>query len=616
MDLTTAILDSVSVGVIVLDRNEVVHVWNEFMAVHSGVTARDAIGKNVFDVVPDLPRAWMRHKLQSVFLLGNFSFSNWTERPFLLPLSPVRIVTTELEAMYQDCMFIPIRNAEEQIEAVCLTIIDASDAALSHRRLEATNRVLEQERNALKQAKDEISHLAYHDPLTELPNRRFLNRYLTRLLHAALPNQRPFALLSIDLDGFKKINDTMGHPVGDEVLAIIARRLVQAARATDFAVRRTDAPAEIAEHTIGRVGGDEFMVVLPAIRQPDDAATVARRIIEQCSQPLSVRGKTVYLGASIGIAIFPNDGQDVVSLVKNADIALYDSKCRGKGNHQFYSARMNEQTAERLWLETALRAAHENCELVPYFQPQIDIVNQRVVGVEALMRWKHPERGLIGPDKFIPLAEESGFITVIGRAMRREVCRQASAWLEGGLGDLRDLGERVADRARAGVIRRWSARDARGDVSSTAHPGSRGHRARLPSGLSGVSETSHPPEGSRSVAVSRRLRHWLLVAELPGSLPVRLHQDRSILHRRRTAREHERHRGHCDHQPGSQPRDRCGGRRRRDRGPIGVSERAGMPHRSGLPVRSADAGRRDWGVVAKLLVDRRIYAGIGRCGTN
>ncbi|MGH3116622.1 MAG: putative bifunctional diguanylate cyclase/phosphodiesterase [Gaiellales bacterium] len=437
MDPTTAILDSVSVGVIVLDRNEVVHVWNEFMEVHSGVSARDAIGKNVFDVFPDLPRAWMRHKLQSVFLLGNFSFSNWTERPFLLPLSPVRIVTTELEAMYQDCMFIPIRNAEEQIEAVCLTIIDASDAALSHRRLEATNRALERETNALKQAEDEISHLANHDPLTELPNRRFLNRYLTRLLHVAMPNQQPFALLSIDLDGFKKINDTMGHPVGDEVLAIIAQRLVQAARATDFAVRRTDAPTDVAEHTIGRVGGDEFMVVLPAIRQPDDAATVARRIIEQCSQPLSVRGKTVYLGASVGIAIFPSDGQDVVSLVKNADTALYDSKSRGKGNHQFYSARMNEQTAERLWLETALRAAHENRELVPYFQPQIDIVNQRVVGAEALMRWKHPEHGLIGPDKFIPLAEESGFITIIGRAMLRDVCRQASAWLEGGLGELR-----------------------------------------------------------------------------------------------------------------------------------------------------------------------------------
>ncbi|MGH8489452.1 MAG: putative bifunctional diguanylate cyclase/phosphodiesterase, partial [Gammaproteobacteria bacterium] len=323
---------------------------------------------------------------------------------------------------------------EEQIEAVCLTIIDASDAALSHRRLEATNRALERETNALKQAKDEISNLANHDPLTELPNRRFLNRYLTRLLHSALPNQRPFALLSIDLDGFKKINDTMGHPVGDEVLAIIAQRLVQAARATDFAVRRTDAPAE---HTIARVGGDEFTVVLPAIRQPDDVATVARRIIEQCAQPLSVRGKTVYLGASVGIAIFPNDGQDVVSLVKNADTALYDSKSRGKGNHQFYSARMNEQTAERLWLETALRAAHENCELVPYFQPQIDVVNQRVVGAEALIRWEHPERGLIGPDKFIALAEESGFITVIGRAMLREVCRQASAWLEGSLGDLR-----------------------------------------------------------------------------------------------------------------------------------------------------------------------------------
>jgi predicted signal transduction protein with EAL and GGDEF domain len=220
----------------------------------------------------------------------------------------------------------------------------------------------------------------------------------------------------------------MGHPVGDEVLGIIAQRIVQAARGTDFAVRRTDAPAEVDEHTIGRVGGDEFMVVLPAIRKPDDAATVAHRIIEECSQPLSVRGKTVYLGASVGIAIFPNDGQDVVSLVKNADAALYDSKRRGKGNHQFYSAHMNEQAAERLWMETALRAAHENRELVPYFQPQIDVVNQRVVGAEALMRWQHPVRGLIGPDKFIPLAEESGFIAVIGRAMQREVCLQASAW--------------------------------------------------------------------------------------------------------------------------------------------------------------------------------------------
>jgi predicted signal transduction protein with EAL and GGDEF domain len=124
-------------------------------------------------------------------------------------------------------------------------------------------------------------------------------------------------------------------------------------------------------------------------------------------------------------------------LVKNADTALYHSKSRGKGNHQFYSARMKEQTAERLWLETALRAAYKNREIVPYLQPQIDIVNQRVVGAEALMRWKHPERGLIGPDKFIPLAEEAGFITVIGRAMRREACRQARAWLEGGLGDLR-----------------------------------------------------------------------------------------------------------------------------------------------------------------------------------
>jgi predicted signal transduction protein with EAL and GGDEF domain len=426
MDIASTIIDAVSVGVIVLDKSEVVRVWNEFMEVHSGVTAQDAIGRNVFEIFPELPYAWMRRKLQSVFRLGNYTFSNWTERPFLFPLSPARVITTELTKMYQDCMFIPIRNAEGEIDSVCVTVIDASDTALSHRKLE-------HEANALKQVKDEISHLANHDPLTELPNRRFLNRYLGRLLHAARQNQKPFAILSIDLDGFKKVNDTLGHPVGDEVLTIISKRLLEAVRATDFIVRRDDAPEEVSEHTIARVGGDEFTIVLPSLRHADDASIVARRIIEQCSQPIQVRGKTVYLGASVGIAIFPTDGEDVVALVKNADTALYDSKSRGKGNHQFYSASMNEQSSERFWIEGALRTAHERSELVPFFQPQVDLSSHRIVGAEALLRWKHPERGLIGPDKFIPVAEETGFITVIGRAMLREVCRQASVWRANGL---------------------------------------------------------------------------------------------------------------------------------------------------------------------------------------
>jgi predicted signal transduction protein with EAL and GGDEF domain len=425
MDIANTILDAVSVGVFVIDRSDVVLVWNEFMQAHSGIAASDAIGKSVYEIFPDLPRAWMEKKIQAVFKLGHFAFSNWTERPFLFPLTPARIVTTGMTRMYQDCMFIPIRGEAGGIDAVCVTIVDASDAAMSHRELE-------HEAQQLKEVKDEILHLANHDPLTELPNRRFLNRYLSRLLHSGLETKNPFAILSIDLDGFKKINDTLGHPVGDEVLTIIAKRLLEAVRSTDCVVRRTDVPDDVADHTIARVGGDEFTLVLPSLRYPEDAAIVAKRIIEQCSQPIPVRGKTAYLGASVGIALFPNDGEDVVSLVKNADTALYHSKARGKGNHQFYSARMNEQSSERFWLESALHSAHDNRELLPYFQPQVDLLNHRVVGAEALMRWPHPDRGFIGPDKFIPIAEENGLITSIGKSLLRDVCFQAVKWRDAG----------------------------------------------------------------------------------------------------------------------------------------------------------------------------------------
>ncbi|MDP1716487.1 MAG: diguanylate cyclase, partial [Burkholderiales bacterium] len=266
-----------------------------------------------------------------------------------------------------------------------------------------------------KAAEQRIEHLAQHDLLTDLPNRVLLNdRVEVAVAHAARHGGR-LALLYVDLDKFKFVNDTLGHAVGDQLLKAAAMRIKSAIRESDAA---------------SRVGGDEFVVLLSEINAAEDAARVAEKIIRDVSDPYRLNEHELVLTASIGIAIYPENGQDAGELLRLADTAMFAAKGGGRNRYQFYSEAMGARAAERLHLESELRGACARGEIFVAYQPQIDLASGRVIGAEALARWRHPRHGLISPLRFIPVAEESGLILEIGEWILREACRQARDWRE------------------------------------------------------------------------------------------------------------------------------------------------------------------------------------------
>ncbi|MCE1242385.1 EAL domain-containing protein [Oryzomicrobium sp.] len=263
-----------------------------------------------------------------------------------------------------------------------------------------------------------IHYLAHYDTLTGLPNRSLLRDRVNQSLAAAQRQSHPMALLFIDLDRFKKVNDTLGHPIGDRLLGVAAERLRSCIRDED---------------TMARIGGDEFMLLLPHIDFPAQAAIVARKIVEQFSQPFIIDQHELTVTASIGIAVFPEDGTDFDTLVKHADTAMFSAKESGRNTFQFFTAEMDARAYERLLMENQLRRAVERNELALYYQPQIAAGSGRIIGAEALVRWRHPEKGLVPPAQFIPLAEESGLIVELGNWVLAEACRQQVAWRKSGL---------------------------------------------------------------------------------------------------------------------------------------------------------------------------------------
>jgi len=264
----------------------------------------------------------------------------------------------------------------------------------------------------------QMLHLAEHDALTDLPNRLLLNDRLARSIALSRRYGRRLAVLFLDCDRFKHINDTLGHAIGDQVLRSVSKRLATCVRESD---------------TVSRHGGDEFLILLSEVDQPEDAGAIGEKIVASIAEPHFIAGHELVLTASVGIALYPEDGQDAQSLIMRADTAMYHAKNTGRNRVGFYQPDMEAPTVKRSSIESELRSALDKNELELFYQPTIDLESGTIKGAEALMRWRHPQKGLTPPDQFIPAAEASGLIIPMGRWALHEACRQAKAWQDGGL---------------------------------------------------------------------------------------------------------------------------------------------------------------------------------------
>lgn len=268
-------------------------------------------------------------------------------------------------------------------------------------------------------AEQEIHHLANYDPLTGLPNRNLLHDRLQQaIVQASRLADSSVGVLFLDLDRFKGVNDSLGHKAGDQLLRTVAERLRVCVRESD---------------TLARVGGDEFVIVLSVVSDEDGISSAAGKVLAIISEPFIIEGQELYLTASIGVAVYPTDGSDAQTLLKHADLAMYQAKDLDRNNFQFFSSDLNVRVMERMVLESSLRRALDRNEFQLFYQPQVDVLKSELVGFEALLRWRHPELGMISPDKFIPLAEETGLIISIGEWVLRTACRQGKLWQNQGL---------------------------------------------------------------------------------------------------------------------------------------------------------------------------------------